>query len=61
MDFAFDTLDEAPDAVLHRFFGVAAPGPAAQKPSKVEYLVTPFDISAGTPRMIAPPAAAPGG
>ena len=55
VDFAFDTLDEAPEAVLHRFFGVAASGPAAQKPSKVEYLVTPFDISAGTPRVIAPP------
>jgi murein DD-endopeptidase MepM/ murein hydrolase activator NlpD len=55
VDFAFDSLQDAPAAVQHRFHGLAAAGPAAQEPTKVDYRVTPFDISAGTPRVIAPP------
>lgn len=55
VDFTFDALEDAPAAVVHRFIGMGATGPASQKPAKVDYVVTPYDISAGTARVIGPP------
>jgi hypothetical protein len=55
VDFAFDSLDRAPKAVLHHLFGQGAINPGSSSPSPFDYLVTPFDISAGTPRVIGPP------
>jgi hypothetical protein len=52
-----DSLDDAPKAVLHRLRlrGAANPGSAA--PTPMTYLAGPVDVSAGTPRVIAPPVA----
>ena len=55
VDFAFDTISAVPKVVVHRVRGSAALNPAAQEPSAIDYVVTPFDLSAATPRVIAPP------
>lgn len=55
VDFAFDTLAEVPSAVVHRVRGSAAANPAASDPSAMDYVVTPFDLSAGPARVIAAP------
>ena len=55
VDFAFDSLRQAPKAVLHHFVGAAAVNPGSQSPAPVDYVVTPFDISDGEPRVIGPP------
>lgn len=55
LDFTFDTLEEAPASVLHHIYGSAKPSPPAQAAAPVDYLTTPVDISAGTPRVISPP------
>ena len=55
VDFAFDSLAQAPKAVLHRFVGAGAVNPGSQSPQPIDYVVAPFDISAGTPRVIGPP------
>jgi len=55
IDFAFDSADQAPSAVLHHLYASAAENPGSQTPVAVEYLAAPFDISAGTPRVIGPP------
>ncbi len=55
VDFTFDSLDDAPKVVLHHLYGTGSPAPPAQTPAAIDYLTTPFDIDAGTPRVIAPP------
>lgn len=55
IDFAFDSLDQAPRAVFHHFYGTAAQNPGSKSAVAVDYLAAPFDISAGTPRVIGPP------
>lgn len=55
IDFTLDSLDGAPEAVLHRLAGTGADSPGAKDPSPINYLAAPFDISAGTPRVITPP------
>ncbi|MGH8863202.1 MAG: M23 family metallopeptidase [Burkholderiales bacterium] len=55
IDFAFDSLSDAPKAVLHRLVGTGATSPGSREPAPFDILVTPFDISAGKPRVIGPP------
>ncbi|HET9601951.1 MAG TPA: M23 family metallopeptidase [Acidimicrobiales bacterium] len=55
IDFTFDSLEDAPEAVMHHLYGTGAAGPPARTPTPIDYVVAPFDISAGTPRVIAPP------
>jgi hypothetical protein len=55
VDFAFDSLDAAPKSVLHHFYGRGAASPAAKAPTPIDYLVAPYDISAGRPIVIGPP------
>lgn len=55
VDFAFDSLDRAPKAVVHHLYGQGAINPGSSSPSPFDYLAAPFDISAGTPRVIGPP------
>jgi murein DD-endopeptidase MepM/ murein hydrolase activator NlpD len=55
LDFTFDTLDQAPKAVLHHLYGTAKASPPAKDATAVDYLTTPVNISAGTPRVISPP------
>ncbi|WP_454561481.1 M23 family metallopeptidase [Mycobacterium haemophilum] len=56
LDFALDTLAQFPKAVMLRLhgMGVTNPGASAQ-PSPIDTLGAPFNISAGTPRVISPP------
>ncbi len=55
IDVAFDSLAQAPKAVLHHLYGTGAASPPAGTPAPLDYLAAPFDISAGTPRVIGPP------
>ncbi len=55
VDYAFDLLAEAPTFVLHHLSGLGASSPATQEPTAIDYVILPFNISAGTPQTIAPP------
>jgi hypothetical protein len=55
VDLSFDSLGQVPDAVTHRFSLTGAAGPPATEPTPISYLAAPFDITAGEPRVIAPP------
>jgi hypothetical protein len=55
IDFAFDSADQAPKAVMHHLYATAAENPGSKIPVTVDYLAAPFDISAGTPPVIGPP------
>src|SRR4029078_9113371 len=53
--FSFDSLDQAPKVVLHRVSLLGANSPAPGNPVPVTELVTPYNIAAGTPMVLAPP------
>lgn len=55
VDFAFNSLDRAPNAVVHHLYAQGAINPGSSSPSPFDYLAAPLDISAGTPRVIGPP------
>jgi hypothetical protein len=55
VDLTFDTLDEVPDTVAHRLALTGAAGPPATEPTPLTYLAAPFDVTAGTPRVVSPP------
>jgi murein DD-endopeptidase MepM/ murein hydrolase activator NlpD len=55
IDFTLSSLAQAPGAVMHHLYGTGAAGPPAQTATDLDYLAAPFDISAGTPRVIGPP------
>lgn len=55
IDFALDSPDQFPKAVMLRLRGAGATGPAAKEPAPIDTVGAPFDISAGTPRVISPP------
>jgi hypothetical protein len=55
IDLTLDTLAQFPKAVMLRLHGTGAAGPPAQVPTPIDELGFPFDISAGTPRVISPP------
>ncbi|WP_237341114.1 M23 family metallopeptidase [Williamsia soli] len=55
LDYTFDSLDDVPKAVLHHVYGTGANSPASREPAPIDYVITPIDISASTPRVISPP------
>lgn len=55
IDFALDSLDETPAALLHHLYGTGAASPAFGEPGPIDYLTTPVAISAQTVPVIAPP------
>ena len=55
IDFAVDSLDQMPDALLHRIAGTGAVSPAFGAPGPIEYLTTPLAFSTRTVPVIAPP------
>jgi murein DD-endopeptidase MepM/ murein hydrolase activator NlpD len=55
IDFAVDSLDNAPKAVVHHLYAHASSNPGAKDPTAVDYLFAPFDTSSGRPRVIGPP------
>ncbi|KAA9152078.1 M23 family metallopeptidase [Microbacterium lushaniae] len=55
VDFALDSLDDAPAALLHRISGTGALSPAFGEPGAIDYLSTPLALSTQTVPAIAPP------
>ncbi|MCR2810904.1 MULTISPECIES: M23 family metallopeptidase [unclassified Microbacterium] len=55
IDFAFDSLDRAPAALLHRIVGTGALSPAFGAPGPIDYLTTPVAFSSQAVPVIAPP------
>ncbi|OBK23197.1 peptidase [Mycobacterium asiaticum] len=56
LDFKLDNLSDFPKAVMLRLHGTGVVNPGASAdPSPIDTLGAPFLISAGTPRVIAPP------
>lgn len=55
LDYVFDNQDDVPKAVLHHLHGTGANSPGSRAPAPIDYLITPVDLSAGTPRIISPP------
>src|SRR5262249_4913088 len=55
LDFTLETLAQFPKAVMLRLHGTGANSPGAKNPTPFDNLGNPFDISAGTPRVISPP------
>jgi hypothetical protein len=55
LDFTLDTLAKFPKAVMLRLHGTGMPSPSAKDPGPIDTLGAPFNISAGTPRVISPP------
>jgi biotin carboxyl carrier protein len=55
LDFALDALAQFPKAVLLRLHGTGATSPGTNENTPIDELGAPFDISAGTPRLISPP------
>ena len=55
VDLTFDSLDDAPKAVLHRLFLTGQAAPPAQQPTPIDYLAGPVNTAAGKPRVIGAP------
>lgn len=56
LDFTLDTSAQFPKAVMLRLRGTGVTNPAVStEPGPMDTLGAPFDISAGTPRVISPP------
>ena len=55
VDFTVDSPQSAPKAVVHHLYGTGAVNPGSRAPVAFDYLAAPFDIGAGTPRVIGPP------
>jgi biotin carboxyl carrier protein len=59
VDFAVDTLDAAPKAVLHHVYLTGKTNLTSRKLGPFDYLATPFDISGGKALVISPPLKGP--
>lgn len=55
IDFTLDSIDQFPMALMLRLHGTGGVNPGAREPAPIDTLGAPFDISAGTPRVISPP------
>jgi biotin carboxyl carrier protein len=55
LDFTLDTLAKFPKAVMLRLHGTGATRPGVKDPEPIDTLGNPFNISAGTPRLLSPP------
>lgn len=55
IDFSVESLDDLPQALLHRVYGTGATSPAFGEPGPIEYLAGPTDISDVPVSVIAPP------
>ncbi|GAA4489902.1 M23 family metallopeptidase [Microbacterium panaciterrae] len=55
IDFALDSLAQAPKALLHHLYGTGAASPAFGQSGPIDYLTTPLAISTETVPVIAPP------
>lgn len=55
VDFAFDSLDDAPQTVLHHVYLTGKSALTSREVEPFDYLASPYDIAAATPRVISPP------
>ena len=55
ISFTLDSLDDAPETVLHRIRTTGADTPGATAPTPLNYRAGPVDVSAGTPLVIRAP------
>lgn len=55
IDFTFDSLEDAPKALLHHLYGTGANSPAFGVTTDIDYLTTPVAFSNQTIREITPP------
>lgn len=55
VDYAFDSLDDVPQQVVHHLYVQAASGPPAQEPTAVDYLAAPYAIDSFESQVVGPP------
>lgn len=55
VDFALGSPEAAPRAVLHHLVLLGAAGPPATESTRLDYVITPHDVSGGKRLVIAPP------
>ncbi|HKR02070.1 MAG TPA: M23 family metallopeptidase [Pyrinomonadaceae bacterium] len=60
IELTFDSLDQAPKLVRHRLALMGAGSPADVSPSRLEYMILPYDVAATGPFTIGPPLAGKG-
>lgn len=60
IDFAQDSLGQIPKTVKHHITALGASGPPAREPTPIDYTVTPYEIKAGKPAVLAPPVSGKG-
>ena len=60
IELTFDSKDDLPNKIVHRFTGMGADNPGSREPVKISYLFTPWDISRRTPPVIGFPLAGDG-
>lgn len=60
VDLVFDSLERAPRAVQHRVNARGASNPGAREATPLDYVITPYEISAGAPMVLGPPLMGPG-
>jgi hypothetical protein len=57
VELAFDAKSDVPAAIVHRFTGSGAAGPAARAPGPLQYVVAPWDLNQPAPIALGPPLA----
>lgn len=55
VELAFDAKSDVPAAIVHRFSGSGAAGPAAREPGPLQYVVAPWDLNQPAPIALGPP------
>ncbi|HEX8846518.1 MAG TPA: M23 family metallopeptidase [Pyrinomonadaceae bacterium] len=60
IELTYDSLDQAPKVVLHRLDLMGAGSPADASPSRLDYLILPYNVAAAKPFTIGPPLAGKG-
>lgn len=55
VELASDAKSDVPGAIVHRFTGSGAAGPAARAPGPLQYVVAPWDLNQPAPIAIGPP------
>jgi hypothetical protein len=60
IELTFDDASQVPKRLVHRITGTGATNPGSTAPAPIDYLMAPWDISARTTPVIAPPLAGTG-
>ncbi|HEU0287304.1 MAG TPA: M23 family metallopeptidase [Nocardioidaceae bacterium] len=55
VDLTFDSLDEVPQTLIHRFRLLGAANPGSTEPTPLTYTITPFEIGNLRPVVVGPP------